>query len=143
MIPYDNAGRPTKNYSHSSLTYMILFTAFLMGYSYARLSQDEYTRRAMYIRYSNLMLGFDRFHNLFDSNYTYARNSIYNFDHKYYYWYFKNLKIQEWREYKKREKEVHERQARDDQLSTVINQMDELGEGEDISERKERLKMKL
>lgn len=43
------------------VTFFIMFTAFLGGYIYARLSKDEFARRKAYIRYTNFMILFDKY----------------------------------------------------------------------------------
>ena len=47
--------------SNNTVTLMILTSAFLLGYIYARLSRDLYARRRAYTRYTNFMLIFDSF----------------------------------------------------------------------------------
>lgn len=62
------------------MTISILFLAFFVGYSYARLTKDEITRRLMYTRYSNAMLIFDTFAKTYDHYYIGVKDSLFNFD---------------------------------------------------------------
>ena len=86
MQPYVNDNASLKTFTHTSLTAAILFGAFFIGYSYARLSRDEYTRRLLYNRYSNAMQMFDSFAGFYEPIYDKIKSLILNFDSTYEMW---------------------------------------------------------
>ena len=77
---FTNDHASMKVFTHTSKTLSILFAAFFVGYSYARLSRDEFTRRMMYTRYSNGMLIFDSFAEWFEPRYERIKSGIITFD---------------------------------------------------------------
>ena len=85
-----------------------------MGYSYARLSRDELTRRNMYIRYSNCMLIFDGFTAWFEPKYELFKERTLSFDQTYELWRYRQLKLQEWKESRKRQEEIYQKSAQND-----------------------------
>ena len=95
-----------KAFSNTGLTTIFLTSAFLIGYIYARLSRDEYSRRKAYIRYTNFMILFDSFSKVYEYHWGRLRNFMINFDHTYYMWRAKTMKISEWKMSKKLEKEI-------------------------------------
>ena len=104
-----------------SITLLTLFGAFFIGYSYARLTKDEITRRNMYTRYSNSMLLFDRVSSVYERHYNRYREYLFNFDSSYELWSKRQFLKTYMKEKKNREKEYFEKQGEKDELSQMIN----------------------
>ena len=103
--------------THQTTTAIILFAAFFVGYSYARLSRDEFLRREMYVRHSNCMLVFDGFKEWFGPRYGWVKQRLISFDQTYEFWRMRQLKWQEWKESRRRQEEIYQKNAENDQLS--------------------------
>lgn len=96
-------------FSHQFITGVILITAFLTGYVYARLSRDEFARRRAYIRYTNFMILFDRYSKVYEEKWDAIKQEFIKFDHTYYLWRLKTMKLAEWKIGRKLEKELIEK----------------------------------
>ena len=68
-------------------------------------------RRTCYNRYGNIMLFFDTWSPVFESNLARFVNKLQAFDSTYFFWYFKTNKVAEYRAYKRLEAEIIEKQA--------------------------------
>ena len=86
MVPYTNDNYSMRVFNHSSLTIFILATSFLVGYIYARLTNDQYFRRTMYTRYANFMMIFDYYHPIYDKYYNGIKRTILDFNLEYFTW---------------------------------------------------------
>ena len=86
MAPYVNDNFSMRIFTHQTLTLAILTSALLTGYCYARLTSDEHCRRAMYCRYANFMMLFDRVSHEYDSRYNKVKKYIVEFDSSFLSW---------------------------------------------------------
>ena len=116
--PFVNDNMSRKPLTHSGLTTIILFGTFMIGYSYARLRNDEYLRRMMYARYSNFMVTFDKFGDIYDKRYDNLKHGVITFDSDYSFWEYRNLKKNEWKYWLKTRREV--KIEADDTMSLMI-----------------------
>jgi hypothetical protein len=91
------------------MTFFILGGAFLLGYIYARVSRDEFTRRRGYARYTNFMILFDKYSGKYEDKWERLKLYCYNFDHTYMIWRQKTLQMTEWKIKKKYEREILEK----------------------------------
>ena len=106
IVPFRNESIYRKTFSHNTVTGFILIGSFLVGYVYSRLRRDEWARRRAYARYTNLMILFDKYSKILEHYYGSTYDFMMNFDHTYYLWKIKTLKLSEWKLSRKFEKEI-------------------------------------
>lgn len=110
------------------MTVFWLTSAFLIGYVYARLSRDEFARRKAYIRYTNAMILFDSFSKVYEHHWNRFVLFLTHFDSTYYMWRLKQMKYSEWRVRRSLEKEILGKQSKDDEVSQIIMQLDDISD---------------
>ena len=110
------------------MTLLILSTAFLTGYIYARLTRDEYARRRAYQRYTNFMLLFDAGSKVYEHHWGSFIDFCSTFDHTYLFWKYRHQKWAEWKARRKLEPEIFKKHGEEDEVSQIIMQMDNVDE---------------
>ena len=109
LRPYTNDNFSMRIFTHQTLSIFLLTIALLTGYCYARLTRDEYCRRAMYGRQANFMLLVDQFALWYDTRYDRIKKRIVEFDSSFLSWQARQIKIEEWKETRSRRKEIYDK----------------------------------
>eukprot|EP00347_Sterkiella_histriomuscorum_P019919 403339805 len=138
ITPYQNDLYNRKMLSRNQLSYYILIAAFLTGYVYARLSQDIWSRRKAYARYTNFMMLFDKFSAIYDENYRNFMNFIISFDHTKLMWQMRTQKTVEYKVKKQLKEEILKKQTEGDEVSEIIMSLDQVsGDSKDLETKKQ------